>query len=251
MRRIAALVLLHALSPGCGSEDSPQPGSLPVAGESASYVYHYRPGDYVDADWQETYHAWATAQLGVMAPVKVGYFKYRSRNEMGDLTGHYDTNGFALTDAFEIHTLWPTDNHEVVHVLTSLIGRPPDFFNEGMAVAFGTNPAAGDLSARFNGRNVHDAAREYLNAGRLVLPIDTIVETTAFRAVGDSVLSYSEAGSFVRFAIDRYGLDRVLELFRTSVGRDEGKAAIEERFAACIGVSLPDVETAWLEWLRP
>jgi hypothetical protein len=234
---------------GCGGPTTPSQASLAVASESASYRYHYAAGDRVDSDWQETYHAWAIARLGLQMPQKIEYFKYRSRQEMGDHTGNYNTNGFAEPARFEIHTLWPTDNHEVVHIYTALVGRPSDFFNEGIAVAFQTNPPAGDYDAVFNGQQVHQACREYLQLGTLVVPLDRAVRTNDFRAIGDQVLSYREAGSFVRFAIDTYGIQRVLDFFRIS-GRDDALDTIKARFTTAFGVPLETAENAWVTMLR-
>jgi hypothetical protein len=76
-----------------------------------------------------------------------------------------------------------------------------------------------------------------------------VMTTTAFRAVADSVLSYREAGSFMRFTIDRYGIERVLEFFRIS-SRTDSVAVIKERFQSAFGVSMDDVEREWLAMLR-
>jgi hypothetical protein len=233
---------------GSGSPTSPSQAPLPVNAESQSFRYHYATGDHVDANWQETYHAWATTRLGVHLSQKIEYYKYQTRQDMGDHTGNYSTNGFAEPSRFEIHTLFPTDNHEVVHIYTSLVGRPSDFFNEGIAVAFQTNPAAGNFESVFNGQQVHQACQQYLQLGTLVVPLDRVAQTSDFRAISDQVLSYREAGSFVRFAIDSYGIDRVLEFFRIS-GRDDNLATIKQRFSTAVGVSTEAAEAAWMEML--
>lgn len=255
MKVRAALIIAWAAvsaaiaSCGGGGPTTPSQSALPVAGESVSFRYHYAPGDSVDANWQESYHAWATTKLGVRVAQKIDYYKYQTREDMGAHTGNYSTNGFAEPSRFEIHTLFPTDNHEVVHIYTSLVGRPSDFFNEGIAVAFQTNPAAGNFESVFNGQQVHQACQQYLQLGTLVVPLDRVVQTSDFRAISDQVLSYREAGSFVRFAVDSYGTDRVLEFFRIS-GRDDSLATIKQRFATAVGVPMDAVEAAWMEMLR-
>ena len=168
---------------------------------------------------------------------------------MGDHTGNYNTNGFAEPASFELHTLWPTDNHEVVHIYTALVGRPSDFFNEGIAVAFQTNPAASQFESVFNGQEVHQACRQYLQAGTLVVPLDRVITTSDFRAVSDTVLSYRQAGSFMRFVLDRYGVQRTLDFFRASSSSDS-LATIKARFPAAFGVSIGTVESDWLAMLR-
>lgn len=249
---VNALVLL-TLTTGCrgGTPIGPTAtASLPFLRETATMRVYAEPGDQVDTDWQETYNAWALAQLGVQPPEKVEYRKYASREAMGRYTGHFSTNGYAEPAERRLHTIWPRDNHEIVHVYTASFGRPSDFFNEGIAVAFQTDPAAGLFAARFNGQDVHEACRAYLAAGQLPLPLATYVTTAPFRNIQDQVLSYRYAGSFVRFLIEHHGIAAALEFFRRSDGRDESLAAIRARTQSVFGRSLDDLEAAWLAMLR-
>jgi hypothetical protein len=184
----------------------------------------------------------------VAVPQKIEYRKYTSRNDMGARTGNYNTNGFAEPALFTVHTLWSWDNHETVHIYTALVGRPSDFFNEGIAVAFQTDPLNGDFEPRFNGEQVHQAARRYRQSGQLVLPLSSIVTTAGFRAIADSTLSYREAGSFVAFLITRFGLDSALAFVRIST-RDDSLAVIELRVQQAFGTTLTAAEAEWLAFL--
>ena len=64
----AAVAALLALAAACGgSSDSPSgPSSpaLPLSAESANFRYYYSPGDTVEVDRQEAYHAWALRGSG-------------------------------------------------------------------------------------------------------------------------------------------------------------------------------------------
>jgi hypothetical protein len=120
-----------------------------------------------------------------------------------------------------------------VHVYTALVGRPSDFFNEGIAVSFQTDPSRNDFSVVFNGLEVHEACRGYLRAGTLPLPISRYVTTNEFRTIPDQVLSYRVEGSFVLFLEERFGLSRVLSSFQVS-GRDDPLDAVRARFSADI-----------------
>ena len=212
-------------------------------------IYH-EPGDAVEVDRQEAFNAWATARLGITLPQKVEYRKYRSRAEMGRYTGNSTTNGFAEPSQFRFHTLWPYDNHEIVHVYTELIGRPSDFFNEGIAVAFQTDPASNDFTARFNGQQVHGACRSYLQAGRLPLPVSRYATTSEFRGIQDGEVSYRMAGSFMLHMTERFGLPAVLQFFRGVNNREESLNTIRTRVQTVFGVSLEDIESSWLAMLR-
>ncbi|MGD9906342.1 MAG: hypothetical protein AB7U83_22955 [Vicinamibacterales bacterium] len=247
---LGAVALLGGACGGGATPTGPSAAaSLPFVRETVTMRVYHEAGDTVDVDWQETFNAWAIAQLGIQPP-KVEYRKYQSRDSMGRYTGRFNTNGFAEPDQWRLHTIWTRDNHEIVHLYSAPIGRPSDFFNEGFAVALQTDPAAGRLDAWFNGLEVHAACREYLRDGRLPQPLADYVTTAAFRALPDQVLSYRYSGSFVRFLMDRHGLAAVLEFMRRSSGRDESLAAIRARAQAVFGRALADLEDDWLTSLR-
>jgi hypothetical protein len=224
------------------------PSSLPLVAETATMRYYQEPGDTIDVARQEAFNAWAIERLGIVLPQKVEYRKYLSREAMGRYTGNRNTNGFAEPSLWRFHTIWPYDNHEVVHVYSALIGRPSDFFNEGIAVSLQTDPASADFTVRFNGQPVHEACRAYLRAGMLPLPVSRYVTTADFRGLPDQVLSYRLAGSFVLHLTERFGLPAVRRFFQTA-NRDDSLAAIRERIQAAFGVSLEDAESSWLAML--
>jgi hypothetical protein len=222
---------------------------LPLVHETAMVRYYHEPGDTVDIARQEAFNAWAVDRLDIAVPERIEFRKYLSRDAMGRYTGNSNTNGFAEPSQWRVHTIWPFDNHEVVHVYTAMVGRPSDFFNEGIAVSFQTDPARGDYMARFNGTPVHEACRNYLRAGTLPLPVSRYVTTAGFRGISDQVMSHRVAGSFVLFMTQRFGLPALLQLFHES-DRDESVDAIRARIRATLGVSLEDIEASWLTMLR-
>ena len=222
--------------------------SLPLVRETATMRYYHEPGDTIEFDRQEVFNAWARQRLAVQPPQPVEYRKYFDRAAMGRYTGNANTNGFAEPELWRFHTIWPYDNHEVVHVYSAIVGRPSDFFNEGLAVSFQTDPFRGDFVVRFNGQPVHEACRGYLTAGTLPRPLATYVTTPGFRAIGDSVLSYRMAGSFVLFLTDSFGMG-AMQTFMRGATRDDSLAVIQARMASAFGVSLEQAEGLWLSLL--
>ena len=93
------------------------------------------------------------------------------------------TNGWADPATFAVHPIWPWDNHEVVHVITALFGRPSDFFNEGIAVAMSVDRRTGGGSRQ--SQPSHTWARTFRSHGEPPRPSD-IVETDAFRRLDDA-----------------------------------------------------------------
>jgi hypothetical protein len=252
-RRLFVTVLVATALPVASCGDSPTAPSatvsLPLVRETQAMRYYHEPGDTIEFDRQEAFNAWAMKQLGVQPPRPVEYRKYFDRAAMGRYTGNGNTNGFAEPELWRFHTIWPFDNHEVVHVYSAMVGRPSDFFNEGLAVSFQTDPFRDDFVVRFNGQQVHDACRAYLVAGTLPRPLSSYVTTQGFRAISDSVLSYGMAGSFVLFLKDGYGID-AMETFMRGASRDDSLNTIRMRMVSAFGVSLEDAEAMWLTLIR-
>ena len=216
---------------------------LPVIAESVNYVFRASPGDTVDAAWQETYHAWATTTLGVSEPRRITYNKYTSRAHMQSVTGVGNTNAYADRASFAVHTLWPIDNHEVIHLFTSSWGDPVALVNEGMAVAFQIDPSR-DLTPRWSGTPLHELVRQFRQQGRLVA-LTRLVETSGYRGEDPNV-AYPEAGSFMRWLIDHHGLGSVRALYARAAGPNEPAAGVRAALIAVYGRTLEELEQAWL-----
>ena len=237
-----------SVSVACDSKTGPTASPLPLQRETSGMRYYYAAGDTIDVAWQEVFNAWAIDRIGVRPPQPIEYYKYRSKTDMGQHIGVYTTNGYCEPELYRIHTIWSTDNHEVVHVLSALVGRPSDFFNEGFAVSFQTDPPHGDFTVQFNGMQVHDASRDYLSRGVLPRPLVNYVTTTGFRGISDTTMSYRMAGSFVLYLTERFGLPSTLAFLRGE-GRDESLATIRARMQSVFGLSMEDAESGWVAML--
>lgn len=241
----AALALV-----ACSSPAAPAPifasFALVTSAQTAAFEYRHAPNDTVDVAWQEAFHAWATEALGVTVSRRIRYNKYLDRAHMGELIGQASTNAFADADRFEIHTIWSRDNHEVIHLYSAAWGRPVALWTEGLAVAFQTDPVAGDLEPRWNRTSLDEHARRFRADGTLV-PIAELLTTTGFRRF-DSNVTYPEAGSFMRHVLATCGLDGVRRLFAGGHPGDSA-AAVTTRFEEICGRSIADAEATWIAML--
>jgi hypothetical protein len=238
---LSGLILCAA---GCGSSPTaPSPEAMPLSRfiETVAFEYHYSASDTIDVTWQEAYHQWATAALGVSPPRRIVYNKYLSRAHMGAITGVGNTNGYADPNRYEIHTIWPRDNHEVVHLYSLAWGMPVALWTEGLAVAFQTDPAAGDLVARWSRVALDDHARQFIAQGRLV-PIGDLLTTVDFRRFDPNV-TYPEAGSFMKFVLATCGLEGVKQLYRGH--RDDSPHAVRSQFDQACGRPIESAEADW------
>jgi hypothetical protein len=246
---VAGLTLI-ALLISCGgsySPSSPSPQVLALSQDSANFTFHYSAGDSVDPQHEEAWYAWAITHLGVKSPQKIQYYKYTSTFQMQQITG-MAANGWADPPNFSVHAIFPWNGHEVVHVLTAVVGRPSDFFNEGIAVSMQVDPYASDpTQAVWNGAPLDAIARAALAGGRLP-HVQNMADTSSFRVIPDTD-GYPWAGSFLQFLVTNYGMTRTLDFFRGGGGRDESLSTIMSRFEQVYRISLTDADLAWRGYL--
>jgi hypothetical protein len=227
----------------CGSPTGPSAaGRLSETLETLSFVFRFSTGDAVDPSWQQAFSDWVVVALDVRVPQRLVYNKYRNRAQLGDLTGHVGTNGFAEPASFTLHTIWPYDNHEVTHVYVGLFGHPVALFDEGIAVAHQIDPTGGDFTPRWSGIEPHDWAKTFRRDGRLA-PLDRMLATADFRLL-DANVTYPEAGSFVRFLLDTYGLDRLKQLVGGE-SMDDTADTVRRQFQAVYDRAIANVERDW------
>jgi hypothetical protein len=251
MTRVAGLLALTSLlaSCGAGSPTAPDPTGprLLRTLATAHYMFHFTEQDRVDEIRQEAFHDWVLPQLGISPSQQIQYFKYLDRTHMQQATGRA-ANGWAAPAEFAVHSIFPWHAHEAVHVLTALLGRPSDFFNEGIAVALSFDPLGNRFVSLWNTTPIHELARQWRSAGSLLSPA-TMLTTERFRAHPEEV-SYPAAGSFVGFLIERYGQASLNEFFRRAAGRQETEAEIRERVIAVWGKSIETLDQEWLAFLQ-
>ena len=244
MRPLLFVLLLAILvAAGCRGSHPLSPGDvLSQRSESAHYIYLFSEGDAVDAAWQETYHAWLIGQIGEDPGQKLEYRKYRDRAHLRAVTGR-TTNGFAEPGSPRFHTIWPIDNHEVVHTVVLLtLGHPPALLNEGIAVAHSTDPSAGIFEPRWNGRAVDAIAADELRASRIPT-LDQVLESPRFFD-RDEAVRYPLAGSFVGYLLLHHGWPAMKTYLRASTF-DDSAARTRTLFLSAYGISIDDAWGAW------
>jgi hypothetical protein len=220
---------------------------LPLTSESEHFTYHYADALPVDRISQEAFYSWMAPQLGVSPTQKIQYYRFAYAGQIQIATGHL-TDGYADTANFAVDTVNAWENHEVVHLLTFLIGPSTDFFGEGFAVANTVDPANHDLTPKRHGTPVHDVARGYLKNGQLPRVTDIVVSDAFQHSGSPGEINYDAAGSFVEYLIEKYGIEKSLNLFR-SMNRDMTFSAIDVRFQQIYGIPLSQADSDWHAFL--
>jgi hypothetical protein len=213
--------------------------------ETDNITFYFAEGDTVNAAYQQAFHEWAVPYLGISEPQRLRYFKYLGNAHMTELTGQ-TYGSWADVEGYAIHSVEMQQGHEAIHCYSRAIGWPTDFFTEGIAVALDLNPYTGE-DIEFFGAPVHDLCGTWLEAGTLYRLADMLDEEGFWR--GRWTQSYPQAGSFVRFLIAGYGLDRFKEMF-SAIDDDDSAAAVLSAFEAVYGIRLEEAELLWHEFLR-
>lgn len=214
--------------------------------ETANILFRFSTGDSVDSDWQQRFHDWITQYLGVQLSGKLRYNKYTGRGQMEQVTGN-STNGFAEPEVNAVHSIFERDGHEAIHVYSARVGRPSDFFNEGLAVALNTEPFVEPFAPPWNGMHVHSVAKDRCAATILCPALTSIIATDGFRDFPEST-TYPLAGSFLLYLIEQDGIGPMLQFFGAG-SRDQSRGRIENNFQAAWGMSVAEAEAAWRAFL--
>ena len=142
--------------------------------------------------------------------------------------------------------------HELTHVLAGRLGDPPAMLNEGLAVYVSESMGADALKQLSSpGLKLDDAVAAHRKQGQFI-PLD---ELFTFTDIGpDSTrptISYPEAGSFVKFLILNYGLEKFRQAYKSLENGDSADTIRKNRetFRAIYGEFPADMEQGWLATL--
>jgi len=211
--------------------------------QSEHFSFYTRPGQSIP-DWAVEFNEYTYMEVTRLLPGRevsqIQYYKYRSQEDLERVFGH-PRKGYAdqTGEGGIVHSIYNYHPHEVIHALTYSIGRPPAFFEEGVAVAY-------DRWSALHEGDIHALARSRLMQQRL-LPLCSILTTRDFQA-NDSAIAYIEAGSFVRYLLDTYGPDKMWSLFE--LPRSSERQEIDAAFQEIYGRPIAEMEREWRAFLQ-
>lgn len=177
-------------------------------------------------------------ELGVEVPRGLISVLYPDRQTRGCLLGTFSSE-VARPWKNEIHLSmegWSQSlKHELVHVLGREFG--PNFIGVPFIRVLGlTEGLAMAIEWDFGNRSLHDYAAGMLRYG-ILPPVRRVMSTSGFMS-GSSSVGYVAGGSFTRWLIDTYGLDRMKQAYAAD--------DIEGVYVR----SYDDLERAWHRFLR-
>jgi hypothetical protein len=203
--------------------------------QTKNFVFHSlpeRPFPSGAVESQQRLFEYFAGRLGIESDVVVGYYLYPDTATIKDalsLQGHQ----YISYDDLEIHTVNPNDNHEIIHFITDEYGIPPKAIAEGTVFW---------LHGKWFDKPIDELAAFYL--GRGALPsIEKMLNYNQF-AMLDPTISWPAAASFVAFIVDRWGTERLIELYKEIAGFNSYEI-FSHAFEKVYGIPCQDVEEQW------
>jgi hypothetical protein len=186
--------------------------------------------------------------LGVEAPERIRIVFYADESHKIEQTGHQGRGWASGATLVEVYSedVQLDPYHELVHVIAGALGSPPPILNEGLAIYASEFLGADALRLLgFPNTPVHRAACESWH-GSAYIPLAELLALDNIGSQADRApREYAQAGSFVRYVVERHGLDRFREAYRQLSARATTEENIH-RLQQIYGIGLGDLESAWL-----
>ncbi len=203
------------------------------------YIYHWEhdgtPPDLV-VKTNEAFLTELERHLETQLSQPVQYYYYPDNARKAAITGVAGNAHVEGSD--EIHSIFWTDRHEVVHLLTRTWGSGSALLAEGLAV---------HLSGSWHAEPVDVPARRMLADGSL-LPLEQIVATTGFRGQ-DDLITYPQSGSFVKFLFETHGLEKFRRLY-SATPLDPSPELFDKLLEDIYAEDLASLEDVWRSHLE-
>jgi hypothetical protein len=215
-----------------------EPVELPdwVVVETDRFVFHEPKQARLTPEQRaanETNLAELEGLLELELPHPVRFYRYVDNEQKGRVTGRPGNAHAELPG--RIHTIWPVDRHELVHVLTAMVGPAESvLLGEGLAV---------HLTGDWQGRPLDEWVRRYAKDGRLP-DLSRLADWASFSEIDDEI-SYPVAGSFVRWLVETSGLGLLKQAYPRH-GRISSPETLDHRLRTLYGATLAELEARWL-----
>lgn len=158
-------------------------------------------------------------------------------------------DGYAETnrETFEVFSVYndeinPLGPHELVHLLTNFMGVSNLVLSEGLAEYF-------EDTWKIDGVKLgHDDWVRKFVRDKTYLPISRLFDDFLFWELDpDGSIAYAESGSFAKFLIAKYGIEKFLQAYQSVRRRGADNF---EKFEAAYRRSINDIEQEWLDSLN-
>ena len=157
------------------------------------------------------------------ADFRVDYYRVRDADAVQERCNNPRVDACAIANTV-FTTEWTLD-HEVVHAFLNREETPPSIFAEGAAVMFGCGPA------------------RFVGEPRIAVDLEPFVDNDEWSS-RPTAWSYSAAGAFSKWLVDRHGLETFMQFYESTPYRST-RDEMNAKFRAAFGVELSDALAEW------
>jgi hypothetical protein len=187
--------------------------------------------------------------LSVEAPERIRIVFYPDEVRKLDQTGHQGRGWARGTTLVEVYSedvrLDPF--HELVHVIAGALGSPPPILNEGLAIYASELLGADALRLLgFPDTPVHRAVCTFRNSPDYIPLADLLALHNIGSDENTAAREYAQAGSFVKYLVERHGWERFREAYRVLSAREDFEENLR-RLHQVYGMAPGELESAWLQ----
>lgn len=205
-----------------------------------NFVFHWlseRPFPTGSIESQQRLFDHFSNRLGLESDIVIGYYLYPDTATFREIM-RSDSYQYVAYDDLEIHTINPNENHEIIHMITDLYGRAPRAIAEGTVFW---------LYDEWKGKPINEQAVYYMAKGELPT-VQQLTNLDDFNYLSTSK-SIPAAASFIGFIVDRFGTEKLLELYK-AIPEHGPYAAFARGFEEVYGTPCEEVERQWRLWLK-
>ena len=210
--------------------------------ETKNFTFHWLSGnEYPDGSvefQQELFDNYCT-RLGIAEAErpKIDTYFYPDSATLYATIGE-KTLKKSFWDEREVHSVYPVDDHEIVHILTKPYGVLPFALTEGTAFY---------MMGDYRGRPVLQVAQEILQDGNLP-DLAAMLEQGVMVRINPELVAPA-AASFIGYLIEMYGPKKFLEL-HTQANAASSPTEFDEGFQRVYGFSAKKADAEWKALLR-
>ena len=228
--------------------------------KSLHYIFHYFENSLAQKDIkkiikiQEENYKKILRILKLKNKRKLNYYLYPSKKIKEELMGD-DGNGNAIwleikkekeiwkSKKFEVHALYNREiqcigAHEDTHLLSLLLGISIFLFSEGLAEF---------MSEKWHNKDIDLWTKNYLEKSKLYL-IKFLVNNKNWDKVNE-VIVYPQSGSFVRYLINTYGIDKFKKAYK-ELSRKKKLKSNTKTIKKIYSKSIKELEKDWKKYLK-
>ncbi len=205
--------------------------------DSKNFTFHWLAGgEYPEGarEYQQQLFDNYCTRLGIpeVDRPKINAYLYPDSQTLYDAIGERTTRK-SYWDEAEIHSIYPVDDHEIIHIITKPYGVLPLALGEGTAFY---------LIGDYKGKPVLKVAQDVLNQGYLPSLV-SIVDPGLMNRISPDLVGPA-AASFVGYLLEMFGPDKFLDLHRKA-NAAVTPAEFKTAFDAVYGVPVEKAEAEW------